>query len=267
MPWDDTPGRVETSDFGINNIWNALQTFLRKDATWKSVSQDDKDQWFVKTDDSIIVSCDSTEQDVTKCEILPSSIEERPYGFGMKVTYKLRKNARIRFSKRVGIEADHEFTDTSSLHSLLRKKLRPSPRPAAKEPERRWIKRMELQDTCETQDEILDFMVYYKVNFVTNANEEIICWLGNGVDSYQVCVEPKHETRAGTSSARVITYKNPFCSIAYNFSTVESLISALRDVGLQVNTDVDNPGEVSRPAKLRSVLQRVDTYLDRITLH
>jgi hypothetical protein len=266
MPYD-LPGPVETSDVGINNIWNALQTFLRKDDTWKSVSQDDKDQWFVKTDDSIIVSCDSTEQDVTKCEILPSTIDERPYPHGVKATYKFRKNAHIQFSKRAGIAADHEFTDTSSMCSLLRTMLLPRPRPAAKEPDPISIKKMYPLDKCETEKEILDFMVYYEVNFVTNANEEIICWLGKGSDSYKVCVEPKHATGAGTSSARVITYKNPSGPIAYNFSTVESLISALRDVGLQVNTDVDNSRKVPRPEKLRSVLQRVDTYLDRITLH
>ncbi len=179
----------------------------------------------------------------------------------------MKKNARIRFNKRVGRAADYEFTDASSLCNLLRKILRPSPRPAAKEPERILIRKMGLWDTCEKKDEILDFMMYYQVKFFTNANEEIICWLGTGGDRYKVCVEPKHVTRAGTSSARVITYEDPYDPKAYDFSTVESLISALGKVGLQVNTDVDDYREVFRPEKLRAVLQRVDTYLDNIALH
>ena len=267
MPFDDFPGPVETQEFGIDEIWNEVQKFLRENATWKSVALVDKATWFVKTDDSITVSCDSTEQDVTKCEILPSTIREMPYGYGTNATYISKQNAHIQFSKRVGRAVDCEFTDASSLCNLLSRMLRPSPRPAAKEPERILIRKMDLWDICEEKDEILDFMMYYEVKFDTNANEEIICWLGKGSGRYKVLVEPKHVTRAGTLLACVTTYEDPNKPIEYKFNTVESLINALGKVGLQVNTDVDEFREVFRPEKLRSVLQRVDTYLDRITLH
>jgi hypothetical protein len=266
MPYD-LPGPVETQEFRIDEIWREVQRFLREDVRWQSVPQDTKDEWFVKTDDSITVSCDSTEQDVTKCEILPSTIEERPYPYGVKATYKFKKNAHIQFSKRAGIAADHEFTDALSMCNLLRTMLLPRPRPAAKEPERRSIKKMYPWDKCEEEEEVLDFMVYYDIHFFINANNDIVCPLVRKKGgSYEVHVEPKIEIRGKIIPAHVITYENqPFIE-EYEFNTVESLISALGRVGVQVNTDVDDFREVSRLKKLRSVLQRIDTYLDRITL-
>jgi hypothetical protein len=261
----DQAGPVETKVLGIGRIWNVVRTFLQVEDAWKTVSPEDKDKWFVKTRDFITVSCDATERNVIECKILPSTVEFIADPFFASIQYPMNRNARVRFSKSGGAITDYEFTDASSLGKLLQTKLLPFARPAAQVPVVRVIEKIDLPASCETQDDILDFMAYYQLYPMTNANEEIFFSVGDYPSQYRVYVVPKLKIRLVQISAQVTTHKDPMAPFEHKFSTGQGLIDALRAVGITVNTDVDISRTVRRPSSgLRSVLKRFDHYIDII---
>jgi len=132
--------------------------------------------------------------------------------------------------------------------------LSPSLRPPIQPPQRVVIQKIDLNGECTSLDHILNFLTYYEIEFNRDANTKDVILYTTGQLKYKVIINAFTPTQAGNIEPSVTTYelRQPR---SLEFQTGRGLITALGNVGIQVNEDIDDYRVVTRikdPLPLRS---------------
>ena len=244
---DNYPAPVQKTEVTLDDIWAAISIMSNTAGTWNGAGLSDLNRYFIRNETSFDVLCNvvgssPTYNEVSNCTIYPSSDEDKTEWFR---TFTIHTNARIEINYRGGGNISKPLDTVEKAAKILSKILEPSLRPPILLPQPVVIQKIDLSDKCTSLDHILDFLTYYEIKFNRDAFTKNVILYTTGKLRYKVIINAFTPTRAGDIEPSVTTEES-VPPRSFEFQTGRGLISALGNVRIQVNEDIDDFRVVTR---------------------
>ena len=237
------------------SVIQKIPTTIQK---WNDISSRELREWFVIDGDSITVNCKVANRSdvVTVCKILPS--RKVPVAH-LYTTYYAHQNAKITASFEKGSPAFRELPDVLSAVRIIGDFLDPGIRPPILPSVIITIQSIDLTQSCNNIDKILDFVKYYDVSYSIIKSDEIAYGVNlhtfNRSKFNKVEIHEASKTRKGLISATVHTYAGTSPMVVSDekkFATGEELMRILIDLGVQIDRNIIH---VTQPTRLRCMFE------------
>ena len=247
MQMYDYAGPAEQLELTIPQIMSVIQKIPTTIQKWNKISSRELREWFVMDDESITVNCKVANRSdvVTVCKIHPS---KKVPAIHLGTIYYAHQNAKITASFEKGSPAFRELPDVLSAVRIIGDFLDPGIRPPILPSVIITIQSIDLTQSCNNIDKILDFVQYYDVNYSIIKSDEIAYGVNlhtfNRSKFNKVEIHEALKTRKGLISATVHTDAGSSMVVVSDeksFTTGEELMIILIELGVPIDRNITQP--------------------------